>query len=259
MKVCTICKCVFRNTYNLDRHLARKFKCSDKLIKDDEIAKMLLLKKENLEKKLKDTNELAELKKKIKTQKFEVIKLTEIKKDIQELKEEVAKLKKINDLENEIKQNALSVVLNFGQTNDKVDTETIIELLRTIVKQDSTIYLMTTNLVTRYDRLLDQTPENKNLIIKNYKCLYAEVKDSMGWCKEPVATILDVSFKDRAKRLFEKRQDIESVNQRVFNSPVIQAIWDCLEGLTASGVESATARPVERRQARTTYKINKIV
>ena len=149
-------------------------------------------------------------------------------------------------------------LLEFGQTNETVDAKTVIDLLRTVVKQSCSVYRMTTSPVTSYDQLLAQNPENRNVRIRYAKCMFADVWRGTTWHKETVKATLSVSFQDRAQRLVAFRQTIEQTNPRVFTNKTVGAVWIELAHFAKHGLEHGP-NATELRDARTAYKVGKLV
>ena len=167
----------------------------------------------------------------------------------------------INNNCNNVNCNNINFVLNFGQTNDTTKIEEIIDCLRAITKEyknnPEQIYLMAGDLINRYDNLLLKAPENNNLIIPDSKCLYAEVKIPGGWEKESVDNSLNRSFKDRANKISEKKEEINDTNERVFKSTTNQKIFSEVKQFANKGFFHSY-RGEELRKVKTNYKINKL-
>ena len=151
------------------------------------------------------------------------------------------------------------LILNFGETDDKITLEEIIDELRIIVKtyDPTQTYLMAGDLINRYDRQLLKTPENNNLVIPDSKCLYAEIKSDIGWEKVPIDNVLNTSFKDRASKLIIKQPDIDNHNKRVFKSATTKRIFVEIKQFANKGF-NYYQHGDELRKVRTSHKINKI-
>ena len=152
-------------------------------------------------------------------------------------------------------------ILNFGQTNDTTNIKEIVDTTRDVTKEykfdpDQT-YLMAGDLITRYDKILMRTPENDNLRIHDSKCLYAEVRIPGGWEKESVDNSLNRSFKDRANKISEKKEEINETNERVFKSTTNQKIFSEVKQFANKGFFHSY-RGEELRKVKTNYKINKL-
>ena len=152
-------------------------------------------------------------------------------------------------------------ILNFGQTTDNTKIEEIIDCLRLIVKEYNNdpeqVYLMAGELINKYDKLLMKTPENNNVIIPYSKCLYAEVKIPEGWEKEPIDSTLNRSFKDRATRITQKKESINTENDKVFKSKTNEQIFSEVKQFAKKGFNHSY-RGEELRKIKTNYKINKL-
>ena len=152
------------------------------------------------------------------------------------------------------------LILNFGQENlTHIQTENIINLIRDIRKEfgNDQVYLMAGNLVTSFDNYIRETPENNNLRIHDSKCLYAEVKNKFGWEKTSIDRSLNKAFKSSANQLYNKKEEINNHNGRVFASEINQDIFSEIKQFSGKGFEHSY-NPTELRKVLTGYKISKL-
>ena len=152
------------------------------------------------------------------------------------------------------------LILNFGQENlNHLQTENIINLLRDIRKEfgNDQVYLMAGNLITSYDNYIRETPENSNLRIPDSKCLYAEVKIENGWEKTSVDRSLNKAFKSSASSLYNKKEEIDTANERVFQSSANNDIFSEVKQFAKKGFEHSY-RGEELRKVQTSFKVSKL-
>ena len=152
------------------------------------------------------------------------------------------------------------LILNFGQENlNHLQTENIINLLRDIRKEfgNDQVYLMAGNLITSYDNYIRETPENSNLRIPDSKCLYAEVKIENGWEKTSVDRSLNKAFKSSASSLYNKKEEIDTANERVFQSAANNDIFSEVKQFAKKGFEHSY-RGEELRKVQTSFKVSKL-
>ena len=152
------------------------------------------------------------------------------------------------------------LILNFGQENlNHIQTENVINLLRDIRKEfgNDKVYLMAGNLVTSFDNYIRETPENNNLRIPDSKCLYAEVKIKNGWEKTSIDRSLNKAFKSSANQLYNKKEEINNHNERVFASEINQDIFSEIKQFSGKGFEHSY-NPTELRKVQTNFKISKL-
>ena len=158
---------------------------------------------------------------------------------------------------NTINNNKL--ILNFGQENlNHLQTENIINLLRDIRKEfgNDQVYLMAGNLITSFDNYIRETPENSNLRIPDSKCLYAEVKIDNGWEKTSVDRSLNKAFKSSASELYNKKEEIDTANERVFQSAANEDIFSEVKQFAKKGFEHKFGN--ELRKVQTSFKVSKL-
>jgi hypothetical protein len=153
-----------------------------------------------------------------------------------------------------------NLILNFGQENlNHLQTENIIKLLRDIRKEfgNDQIYLMAGNLISSFDNYIRENPENKNLIIPDSKCLYAETKIEGGWEKMSIDRSLNKAFKNSAKELYTRKEEIDSSNDRVFNSNRNKEIFTEVKHFSNKGFNHYHSQE-DLRQIKTEFKISKL-
>jgi hypothetical protein len=151
-----------------------------------------------------------------------------------------------------------NLILNFGETNDKTSPSDIIKILRDVQKDylPEQIYLMTGETIVRYDKLLSEIPENKNFKIPNEKSFYAEVKTPDGWEKVEIYNGLSKCVKNRASLLFNRKDEINAFNDRVFKNKINNQIFDETKNFASNGLKHNI--PGETRRLRQGLKINTI-
>ena len=162
-----------------------------------------------------------------------------------------------NNTNNNINNN---LILNFGQEDlNHIQTENIIELLRSIRKEfkDDQIYLMAGNLITSFDNYIREKPENNNLLIPDAKCMYAETRIKNGWEKVSIEKSLNKAFKKSANELYNKKEEIDNHNDRVFKSNANKQIFSEVKQFGINGFNYAQS-PDELRKVKTEFKISKL-
>jgi hypothetical protein len=115
---------------------------------------------------------------------------------------------------------------------------------------------MAGELVIRFDKLLTQAPENNNMIIPDQKCLYAEIKTPDGWEKISIDNSLNTCLKERANRLLDRKEEINSLNDRVFQSKTNNEIFVETKQFAKRGLAHKSGD--DTRRVRTGLKINKL-
>ena len=153
-----------------------------------------------------------------------------------------------------------NILLNFGQENlTHIQTENIIKLLRDIRKEfgNDQVYLMAGNLIDSFDNYIREKPENKNVIIPNSKCLYAEIKKENGWKKVCIDRCLNQAFKSSANELYNKKEEINNQNDKVFKSETNEEIFSEVKHFANKGFNHGTL-PEELRKIKSSFKINKL-
>jgi hypothetical protein len=164
-----------------------------------------------------------------------------------------------NNTNNNITNNN-NLILNFGQTNDTTNIGELIGTIRNVTKEykndQDQIYLMAGDLITRYDKMLMRTPENDNLRIHDSKCLYAEIRIPGGWEKEPFG-VLNSLFKDRASQLYNKKEEINNHNERVFKNKIVDGMFSEIDNFAGRGFRHSY-NPTDLRTVRTNFKVSKL-
>ena len=116
---------------------------------------------------------------------------------------------------------------------------------------------MAGDLITSFDNYIREEPENNNLVIPDSKCLYAEIKTSEGWEKESIDIFLNTSFKDRANKIYNKKEEINIHNERVFKNTNNVGVFSELKQFGNKGFGHSYSGK-NLRTVRTNYKLNKL-
>ena len=101
-----------------------------------------------------------------------------------------------------------------------------------------------------------RTPENDNLRIHDSKCLYAEVRIPGGWEKEPFG-VLNSLFKDRARQLYNKKEEINNYNERVFKNKIVNGMFSEIDNFANRGFRHSY-NPTDLRIVRSNFKVSKL-
>ena len=168
----------------------------------------------------------------------------------------------INNINN-INNNVTIINMGGKETIDHIEIEQILELWRTINKtyDNSQIYLKAGKLVTSFDNLIRELPENKNIFIPNSKCLYSEVKTPTGWEKKEVEESLNTAFKNSAKLLYGTKESIETHNDKVFKVDQNKRVFSEVKQFADRGLDHTNSQyycPDDQRKIRSGYKIGKL-
>ena len=106
-----------------------------------------------------------------------------------------------------------------------------------------------------------ENPENRNIIVPSSKSLYTEVKTASGWEKKEIDEALSDSFKNSAKKLYDTKQTIEAINNRVFKVDSNVKIFKEVEQFARTGLNHKNSEyycPGDPRKIRSRYKIGKL-
>lgn len=116
---------------------------------------------------------------------------------------------------------------------------------------------MAGNLISSFDNYIRENPENNNLIIPDSKCLYAETKIEDGWEKTSIDRSLNKAFKNSAKELYTRKEEIDSSNNRVFTSGTNKEIFSEVKQFSNKGFNHYHSQD-DLRQVKTSFKISKL-
>ena len=164
---------------------------------------------------------------------------------------------------NNINNNVTIINMGGKETIDHIEIEQILDLWRTINKtyDNSQIYLKAGKLITSFDDLIRELPENKNIFIPNSKCLYSEVKTPTGWEKKEVEESLNIAFKNSAKLLYGTKESIETHNNKVFKADQNKHVFSEVKQFADRGLDHTNSQyycPDDQRKIRSGYKIGKL-
>ena len=115
-----------------------------------------------------------------------------------------------NNITNNITINAIG--------SEKIDHIALEKITQMLIKQgkefvEESVYLISGNVVIEYQKMLRELPENRNLIIPSWRSPRALIKTpgSDEFIKMEIGEALDTSFRNTAKILFEKINEIKEL------------------------------------------------
>ena len=148
------------------------------------------------------------------------------------------------------------VIINLigNETNAHINLENVLNnLLRLQNKHgDDHIYIQAGEMVVSYDDLLRKIPENQNVIVPNFKSPYVEVKTKTGWEKKETDDVLNETFKNSAKLLYDSEESIKKNNQKVFKEVGKFAKI----GFKHENADRESVYTGQKKKIQTLYKIN---
>ena len=115
-----------------------------------------------------------------------------------------------NNITNNITINAIG-----SETINHIALEKITKMLIQQGKEfvEESVYLISGNTVIEYQKMLREIPENRNLIIPSWRspCALIKTPGSDEFVKMEIGEALDTSFRNTAKILFEKINEIKEL------------------------------------------------
>lgn len=152
-------------------------------------------------------------------------------------------------------------ILNFGDTVDNVSEHEIVQAINSITNDYSgyphKIFNMAADLIIKYDQLLNtKNPENKNLVVPTYNCIFAKIKRSNYWEKVYTNEYLDKLFKDRANGIYNKFSNTSIT--KTFKSIFIEIKHFSQLGFDHKGFVNGYVSYTDRRSIKSKFKVSKI-
>ena len=102
--------------------------------------------------------------------------------------------------------------------SERIDHIALEKITQMLIKQgkefvEESVYLISGNVVIEYQKMLREIPENRNLIIPSWRSPRALIKTpgNDGFIKMEIGEALDTSFRNTAKILFEKINEIKEL------------------------------------------------
>jgi hypothetical protein len=172
-----------------------------------------------------------------------------------------------NYINNGTINNSITINLLGNEDTSHIDIYKIIENLRKLNNEygNEHIYLQAGEMVINYDEILREVPENKNLYLPDDRSIYAEVKIEDGWKKMERENVLNTSFKNSAKKLYESQESINSVNEKVFKTKSIQNVFKEVGEFSKKGFKHNSASSVveeynqeDKKKIYKQFKINQL-
>jgi len=140
---------------------------------------------------------------------------------------------------------------------EHIPIEKIVEILRTIDREylETDYYLRAGKLVTAFDKLLREVPENQNVQVDTLRSLTGKIHTQTGWESQPVMDIVDKALQNTAQRLEELTEQINKHNKRALTVDRNKRTWGVVGDLAHRGVRRTDSQPGERRTVRQGFKV----
>lgn len=236
MVQCELCDKWFRNNYDLKRHLERINPCND--TNSCQWCNKLF--------KRKDAKKKHQLICKEKGQESTVIDSSTCNVGINN-----------GNINNGTTNNNVTINVLGRESLEHIPIEKIVEILRTIDKEylETDYYLRAGKLVTLFDKLLREIPENQNVQVETLRSLTGKIHTQLGWESQPVMDIVDRALQNTAQRLEELTEQINQYNKRALTVDRNKRTWGVVGDLANSGLRRTDSLPGERRTVRLGFRV----
>ena len=153
--------------------------------------------------------------------------------------------------------NNVTINVLGNESLEHIPIEKIVEILRTIDKEylETDYYLRAGKLVTLFDKLLREIPENQNVQVETLRSLTGKIHTQLGWESQPVMDIVDRALQNTAQRLEELTEQINQYNKRALTVDRNKRTWRVLGDLANRGLRRTDSLPGERRTVRLGFRV----
>ena len=140
---------------------------------------------------------------------------------------------------------------------DHIPMERIVEIIRTINNeyQATDYYLKAGKLVTMFDQLMRELPENQNVIVPTLRSLVGSQHTPTGWVSTPVGELVDQAIKRTALQLHGLEPQLDQHNNRVLQADRNRRTWATVGDLAHRGLRRTDGLPGERRSVRLAFRL----
>jgi hypothetical protein len=202
-------------------------------------------------------------------------------KDRLEYHEQLLKEKNKEKEEKEIQiyENAQTVINNNGTINNgtinnnntinifgtprstaHLDTEQIIQFLRELKKQHlpQQTYEQAGNLIIMVENYVQEDLANRNFVIPDFKSFIGYTKNEKNWDIVGIDNPLNQQFKETAGILYDKKEEIDNVNDKVFKNNTNSEIFKHVKYFNKEGFYYNPHGDHKIKAIKSNYKITKL-
>jgi len=153
-----------------------------------------------------------------------------------------------------------TIVFNTPRSLQHIQAEKIIQFLRDLKQHhlpDQT-YEKAGDLIIMMENYIQENEENKNFVIPDYKSVVGYIKNKEDWTVTGIENPLNQQFKETAGIIYEKRSDIENVNEKVFENNNNVEIFKHVKQFNNKGFGYDIYGDQKIKSIKSNYKITKL-
>ena len=144
---------------------------------------------------------------------------------------------------------------------EHIQVERIIQFLRDLKRKnltDDQTYEQAGDLIIMMENYIQEDTNNKNFVIPNFKSQIGYIKKENDWEITGVDKPLNIQFKETAGILCEKQNDIETVNEKVFQNNNNVEIFKHVKQFNNKGFSHNMYGDQKLKVIKTNFKITKL-
>jgi hypothetical protein len=174
----------------------------------------------------------------------------------------------INNINNTINNgtihngNVNNIINVFGSPRSlgHIEVERIIQFLRDLKHQrlSEQTYDQAGELVIMMENYIQENPSNRNVIIPDYKSPICYVKQENDWGIKGVDGPLSQQFKETAGIIYNKKEEIDNVNEKVFQNNTNCEIFNHVRQFNNKGFNHVMYGEQKMKVIKSNYKITKL-
>jgi hypothetical protein len=143
---------------------------------------------------------------------------------------------------------------------EHIDAERIIQFLRDLKRYHigEQAYDQAGELIIMMENYIQENKANKNFVIPDYRSAIGYIKKANDWEIVNVEKPLNQQFKETAGILCDKRSDIETVNEKVFQNNTNCEIFKHVKQFNNNGFDHVVHGDQQIKTIKSNYKITKL-
>jgi hypothetical protein len=152
------------------------------------------------------------------------------------------------------------IVFGNDRSMDNIKVEKIIQFLRDLKQHHlpEQTYEKAGDLIVMMENYIQENEANKNFVIPDYKSVIGYIKNEKDWTVTGVENPLNQQFKETAGIIYDKKEEIDNVNEKVFQSNTNCEIFNHVKQFNNKGFGHGMYGEQKIKTIKSNYKITKL-
>ena len=161
---------------------------------------------------------------------------------------------------NNITNNNNIIVFNKPRSLEHIEVEQIIQFLRDLkgFHLPEQTYEKAGDLIVMMENYIQENELNRNFVIPDYKSVIGYVKNNENWTVTGIENPLNQQFKETAGIIYNKKEEIDNVNEKVFQNNNNVEIFKHVNQFNKKGFSYTSYGDQKTKIIKSNYKITKL-